>query len=101
VPAESERLRRRVSGRDRLFLGLVAGALIAATVTGFLVSRHAPDSGPPKRCLQFSHPNFTGGATYKYCGAAAVAFCRHSASQFEGVVAQCERLGFLRKPRRD
>jgi hypothetical protein len=100
VPAESDRLRRRIGGRDRLFLGLVAGALVAATVTGVLVSRHAPQSGPHERCLQFSHPNFTGGATYKYCGAAAVTFCRHSASQFQGVVAQCERLGFLPRSRR-
>ncbi len=98
MPAESERLRRRLGGRDRWFLALVAAALIAATATGFLLGRHGSGRGPNARCVQYSHPNFTGGATYTFCGAAARAFCRRPEAQHEGVVAQCERLGFLRRP---
>jgi hypothetical protein len=96
VPAESERLRRRLGGRDRWFLGLVAGALLATIAVAFIIGDHG--SRVDGRCVEYSHPNFTGGATYVYCGAAAKAFCRRSASRGEGVAAQCERLRFLPRP---
>ncbi len=92
MPAESERLRRRIGARDRLFLGLVAAALLAGIVVAVLASRHGGGAGGGADCVSYSHPNFTGGATYRYCGADAASFCRRFAGDDRRVVAQCARL---------
>lgn len=92
MPAESERLRRRLGSRDWMFLGIVAAAIAAAAAIGLLVS--ARGGGAGARCVVYSHPNFTGGATYSYCGPAARVFCR-SSGRPASVLVQCRRLGYL------
>ena len=98
MPAESERLRRRMRGRDRWFLGLVAGAALAGIVAALVLSRHdgaSQDAG----CVVYSHPNFTGGATYRYCGREAAAFCRRTVVTQAQLASQCERLGLTLRAR--
>jgi hypothetical protein len=91
VPAESERLLRRLGARDRLFLGLVAGAMLAGVVAALIFGNGSQSNAG---CVVYSHPNFTGGATYRYCGDRAAPFCRHGAAAHgESVIVQCERLG--------
>jgi hypothetical protein len=91
MPAEGERLKRRLGRRDRFFIGFVAVLCAGGIVVALLVGkRGASNAG----CVVYSHPNFTGGATYRHCGAKARPFCLHSAAEHgAGVVAQCERLG--------
>ena len=91
MPAESERLLRRLGPRDRLFLGLVAGAMLVGVAAALIFWNGSLSNAG---CVVYSHPNFTGGATYRYCERRAAAFCRHGAARHgEAVVAQCERLG--------
>jgi hypothetical protein len=93
VPAEVERLRRRLGRRDAAFLSVVAAALIVASIAAVLASgRH----GPAGRCIQYNHPNFTGGATYTYCGARARVFCRGRTARSAGLLPRCAELGFTR-----
>jgi hypothetical protein len=98
VPAESERLRRRLSRRDLWFLAALAAAALLAVVAGLLAAGHA--RARVGGCVEFSHPNFTGGATYRYCGAQALSFCRRDPAPAPPLVAQCARIGVRRLPPR-
>jgi hypothetical protein len=98
VPAESERFRRRLRGRDWWFLGLVAAVALAAIGVPVLLG-HTGGSGSDAGCVTYSHPNFTGGATYRYCGAQAALFCRGvSAAADPGIAAKCAALGLRTRP---
>jgi hypothetical protein len=97
VPAEVERLRRRIARRDQWFIGLVVASAVIAIVIALVVGGHGSTNGSSTRCVSFSHPNFTGGASYKYCGQAAVVFCRHPVPSEAAILAQCERLGLRPK----
>jgi hypothetical protein len=91
MPAEGERLRRRLGRRDRLFIGLVVVLAVVGVAVALLVGKGAQSNAG---CVVYSHPNFTGGATYRYCGPKARPFClRSAAARGPGVIAQCERLG--------
>jgi len=67
MPAESERLRRRVTGRDRLFFGVAAAVLLATPAGVFLSggSRHSP----PPNCITRIEAGVMGGVTHTICGA--------------------------------
>jgi hypothetical protein len=65
VPAESERLRRRIRPRDVWFIGavvLLAVALIPVAVL-FSGGRHAPPAG----CKTVIRAGFMGGETHVVC----------------------------------
>jgi hypothetical protein len=98
VPAESERLRRRLSRRDLCFLAALAAAALVAIVVGLLARGQAP--ARPRDCVEFSHPNFTGGATYRYCGSQALSFCRRAPAAAPSLAAQCARIGVRHLPPR-
>lgn len=99
MPAESERLRRRVRTRDRWFLGLAAAAAVAAAPAGVLLSRHESAAGPGPRCVSTIRAGFMGGETHTYCGADAVAFCRAQAT-LRSPAADCIEQSFLADPAR-
>ena len=102
MPAEVERLRRRLGRRDAAFLSVVAAALIVASIVGVLASGRHGQGGPVGRCIEYNHPNFTGGATYTYCGARARVFCRGRTARSAGLLPRCTELGFTRYvPTRD
>jgi hypothetical protein len=90
VPAESERLLRRIGARDRLFLAVLALAtLVGAVVAIVLVSGRS--SGPSVRA---------GCVSVVRSGKDASAFCRRrSAAGDDAVARQCELLGLIaRRP---
>ncbi|HEY2072814.1 MAG TPA: hypothetical protein VGG88_04490 [Gaiellaceae bacterium] len=64
MPAESERLRRRVQPRDRWFIGLAAIAAAASTAGFALTSHHQP---PPAGCVSTIVVGFMGGETHVTC----------------------------------
>jgi hypothetical protein len=66
LPTESARLRRRVRPRDLWFIGVVSGS----------GSTDPRSSGGG--CVSTIEAGFMGGQTHRYCGAAAVTFCRRT-----------------------
>jgi hypothetical protein len=65
MPAESERLRRRIQGRDRWFIGGVVLVAVALTPIAVLLSggHHAPPAG----CTTVIRAGFMGGETHTVC----------------------------------
>jgi hypothetical protein len=91
MPAEGERLTRRLGRRDWFFIGLVAVLCAGGIAVALLVGKGTESNAG---CVVYSHPGFTGAETYRYCGAKARPFCLQSAADHGGaVVAQCRRLG--------
>ncbi|HEY2543612.1 MAG TPA: hypothetical protein VGH92_11230 [Gaiellaceae bacterium] len=66
MPAESERLRRRVQSRDRWFIGAAALAAAAVTAAFAITAHHHP---PPPGCVSTLVPGFMGGVTHTTCAA--------------------------------
>jgi hypothetical protein len=97
VPTESERLRRRISGRDRWFLVLIAVAALVGTPSAVLMAQHGSHPGADPNCVTVLRASIMGGATYKYCGANAIAACKQFAANDKGVAARCEQLGLSRR----
>jgi hypothetical protein len=65
MPAESERLRRRVRRRDLWFIGAVAALVVALAPVAVLVSgRH---HSLPDGCKTVIRAGFTGGETHVVC----------------------------------
>lgn len=98
MPAEAKRLQRRITGRDRAFLVVVAAVALVGTPSAVLLSWHGSTPSSDARCVTTTRAFIMGAATFKYCGADAVAACRGSATTDEGLAAQCERIGLVRRP---
>ena len=97
MPVETGRLQRRIGPRDRRFLALLACAALVGTPSAVLLGGHGERSSVGARCVTTTGASIMGGATFTYCGASAVAFCRRSASGDERVAARCARLGLARR----
>jgi hypothetical protein len=101
MPAEGERLLRRLGRRDRFFIGMVVVLAAVGVVVALLLGNGGQsDAG----CVVYSRAGFTGNETFRYCGAKARPFCLQSAAAHgAAVVARCERLGLPvgRGPARD
>ncbi|HVA30033.1 MAG TPA: hypothetical protein VMU58_02065 [Gaiellaceae bacterium] len=93
MPAETERLRRRITRRDRWFLTLLACAALAGTAAAILVHAHGSQPATHARCVSTIRASIVGGATFTYCGARAIVACRRYAGEDDGLAAQCRRLG--------
>jgi hypothetical protein len=65
MPAESERLRRRVQTRDRLFIG-VAAVLAVALPAAFVLAGHGRHTLRPN-CTTTLVAGFMGGETHTVC----------------------------------
>jgi hypothetical protein len=96
VPAESQRLLRRISARDRWFLAVLVGAALVGTPAAVLLAQHDPSPNTGARCVSTTRAGIMGAGTYKYCGADAIPFCRQFASGDDDLTAQCKKFGFLR-----
>jgi hypothetical protein len=96
MPAEGERLFRRLGRRDRFFIGMVAVLLVAGIVVALLVGNGTQSNAG---CVIYSRAGFTGNETSRYCGTEARSFCRGASALGAGVVAQCGRLGLPAGPR--
>jgi hypothetical protein len=97
VPAESERLQRRITGRDRRFLALLALLGLVGTPSAVLLLPHGSNLRSDARCVTTVRASIMGAGTYKYCGANAVAACRQFAAEDKGLASRCEELGLLRR----
>src|SRR5258708_34326553 len=71
VPAESERLRDRITGRDRWFLALLALTALVGTLGAVLLLTHGSHPRTDDRCVTTMRASIMGGATSKYCGVSA------------------------------
>lgn len=98
MPAESERLQRRITQRDRRFLALLAVLAFVGTPSAALLLRDGWHPRTDARCVTTVRASIMGAGTYKYCGANAVAACRQFASDDKGLASRCEELGLLRRP---
>jgi hypothetical protein len=65
MPAESERLRRRVQRRDRVFIGIAAVAAVALP-TAFVLAGHGRHALHPS-CTTTVVAGFMGGETHTVC----------------------------------
>ena len=64
-----------------------------------LLLGHSGASPSDQGCVVFSKPNYTGGATYRYCGSQATSFCRTvSAAADPNVAAKCAALDLRTRP---
>lgn len=68
MPAESERLQRRVRRRDVWFIGAVA--LLAAALTPVAVLMSGGHQAPPAGCKTVIRAGFMGGETHTVCASA-------------------------------
>jgi hypothetical protein len=93
VPAESERLRRRISARDRWFLVLLVVAAIVATPLAVMLASHDSGATADDGCVTTMRASIMGGATYKYCGPDAAVACRRYSGDDHSLAARCQYLG--------
>ena len=73
VEAQWRRTRSTLSKRDKLVLGTMGAAAVAATIVGFAF---ANGSTVRANCVVVNVPSTMGGARLQQCGAAAGTFCR-------------------------
>jgi hypothetical protein len=66
MPAESERLRRRVRRRDIWFIGAVAALVVALAPVAVVMSERGHQA-PPAGCKTVVRAGFTGGETHVVC----------------------------------
>jgi hypothetical protein len=93
VPAEAIRLQRRLSARDRWFIALLALGTLVGCAAVLLAGRADSGSGTAATpCVTVIRASWMGGASFRYCGADAVAYCKRSAASDRQLAAQCARL---------
>ncbi len=92
MPAESARLRRRLSPRDWWFLGLVSLAITAGIVVSVVI---ATRSSTNPRCVATTRAWVMGAETYTVCGQQAVTFCNKQPQKSTNLAAQCARVEAL------
>jgi hypothetical protein len=95
VPAETQRLQRRITPRDRWFVAVLACAALVGTPAAVLLSSHDARPGADAGCVTTVRASIMGGATYKYCGARAATACRQFGGDDKRLAARCEALGYL------
>jgi hypothetical protein len=94
MPAEVIRLQRRLGARDRWFLILLTLAVLVGTAAALAVDRaSSSDASADAGCVSVTRASWMGAATFKACGADAVAFCRRSGGGDEEITAKCEEQG--------
>jgi hypothetical protein len=99
MPAETKRLQRKISARDRWFFALLACAALVGTPTAVLLSKRSSHPSTDAHCVTTIRASIMGGATYRYCGTDAANACRQFATRDNGLAARCEKLGLTRRPR--
>ena len=91
MPAETQRLQRRLGTRDRVFLALFGVAAVAGSTVAIVM---ADPGGITLKagCVSQTQAYTMGAATGQYCGTYAVTFCAKAAATDKSVAAQCARL---------
>jgi len=99
MPAETIRLQRRLTTRDRWCVALVAGGALAGSLCVGLASAGSSGSsadaaGP---CVSLVRPFAMGGATFHRCGSAAIRFCASNRTD-ETIALHCREAGIRVRP---
>ena len=93
VEGQWDRVNTQLRPVDRRVLWIMAVVAVVAVVGGIVFALAKPahsDAG----CVVFTVPASVGGATVRYCGDRAKAFCATKGGKTLGVTAQCRRLGY-------
>jgi len=98
MPAEAARLTRRIGRRDRRFLAALAGAGAAGTAVAALFVTHGEASTPRSDCVTLDQAGVMGGGTWRFCGVAAITFCRQNAANDSALADRCRRLADTTSP---
>ena len=93
MPVERQwaRMHTPLSRRDKLLLGALTLAAMAAVIAAFAFRHPAHGTG---RCVVVSLPATMGGATVHRCGADAREFCRTQGRADVLVAEACRAKGF-------
>ena len=90
MPAEASRFTRRLGARDRRFFAALACAGAAAVPAAVLLQ--GGKAAPAGTCVSAVRASIMGGATYRWCGAAATARCKVALAAGEtDLIGQCRR----------
>lgn len=92
MPAEAQRLERRLGKRDVRFLAALGCAAVVATVGGVLVSAGGSHTATGPTCVIVPDAGVMGGGDWHYCGDAAAAYCREHGGESASLDEQCDRL---------
>lgn len=102
MPAEAIRLQRRLGARDRLFIAVLAAAVVLGAIAAIAFGQSG--GGAPAAsgtgCVTVTRASWMGSANLAYCGADAVTYCRKTGiGQFAAghaqSVARCRAAGLL------
>jgi hypothetical protein len=91
VPAEAQRLERRLGRRDRLIIATILTATGIAVAGALFVHEENPHPSSA-HCITYDDAGVMGGGTWHLCGRAAVAFCRRQVGDMTGLADECARL---------
>jgi hypothetical protein len=74
MPAEAQRLERRLGRRDRLIIATILTATGITTAASIFVHGNKPQRGSAM-CVTYDDAGVMGGGTWHLCGTDAVRFC--------------------------
>lgn len=75
MPAEAQRLQRRLHRRDRLVIATVLAATGVTIAGALFVSDNDANRGSAQ-CVTYDDAGVLGGGTWHLCGIAALRYCR-------------------------
>jgi hypothetical protein len=90
VPAEAQRLQRRLQRRDRLVIATILAAT-GITIAGALSLRGETSHPQSTQCISYDDAGVMGGGTWHLCGNAALKFCMRPPTSRTAVL--CTKLG--------
>jgi hypothetical protein len=97
MPADTTRLQRRVTRRDRWFLAALTLAAVVGIVWVAVITPSGTSPPVAQDCVSIVRASIMGGATYVYCGDAATAACERFAEADPGLAERCEARGLVRR----
>ena len=89
MPAETQRLQRRLHRRDRLVIATVLAATGITIAGALFVSNNGATRGSAQ-CVTYDDAGVLGGGTWHLCGTAALRYCRQQPKP--RTAAQCATL---------
>jgi hypothetical protein len=92
MPAEVQRLERRLRKRDVRFLAALGSLAVVGTVAGVVGVARGSDPAGPATCITYAAPGVMGGGEWHLCGTQAHAFCTAHAVASRSLIEQCDRL---------
>jgi hypothetical protein len=94
VEGQWDRINHPLRSTDRRALGIMTAVTVVAVIVAvvFVVTKPAhSDAG----CVVFNVPASVGGATVRYCGDRAKAFCATKNVEPAAAIVACRRQGYL------